>query len=105
MMSERILLLAFFCAPATADFGVTLFITREVRGAIYPMFDTTSTQCIDPCPWTVCSCSGGAPRRKAALAAYPDAIAIGDPSAMAQTPVGASRAGAGKNLNSHRAHD
>ena len=69
MHASRIhLLLLSLCArPTRADFDVTLLVTREIRGAQYPVLAHTTEQCPKPAPVGVCPCIGGAARRKTIL--------------------------------------
>ena len=64
MKTATIVLAVALVAPAAAaDFTVTFSVTREVRGAVYPI-DSTNSQCSSN---DGCTCYGGAARRRTKL--------------------------------------
>ena len=61
-------LLLFFLVGAHGAFDLTLLITREVRGAAFPV-DSANGQC-SAADVSSCSCFGGAARRRAYMGPY-----------------------------------
>jgi len=69
-------LLLILPALTLGDFQVDLLITREVRGAVWPLNRWNSPCSTDDVSATPCNCFGGASRRQAVFSNAPEHVSI-----------------------------
>ena len=69
-------LLLLLAALTLGDFQVDLLITREVRGAVWPLNEWNSPCSIDQANATPCDCYGGASRRQAVFSSATEHVSI-----------------------------
>ena len=69
-------LLLLQAALTLGDFQVDLLITREVRGAVWPLNKYNSPCSTDNVNATPCNCFGGASRRQAVFSNAPEHVSI-----------------------------